>query len=189
MDTKDLNEKRRDFLKGSLAIGATGMLMGLPASFSAFLSQDAEAASSGGATDTVGENDDLVGFVADYVYPSGPAYVISFTKDKCDFSSPWPGEKRKQPPPSKEPSKEPPKEGTVRPPSAGVDYRARKIKDGLYLVHWIVNWEIHVALLLDFEEKRTICAALMPGKSELWDVAYWKRWIVPPALKKYEMKG
>jgi hypothetical protein len=170
MDNKALDKNRRDFLKGSLAIGASGMLMGILASFATFLSRPAEAASEG-QSDPVGETDDLIGFIVEYSYPSGPHYILSFKSGIVDFRSPWPGEKR-----------EPPKG-----PEGDIYYKARKIKEGIYLVHWIVNWQAHIALLFDFEEKRTICAALM-GKTELWDVGYWDRWIVPPSLKKYEMK-
>ena len=97
-----------------------------------------------------------------------------------------PGEKAIQPAPPL-----PQKEGQpVRPPAGGVDYRARKIREELYLVHWIVDKQIHVTLLFDFVNKKTICAALMPGQTELWDVAYWDRWQLPSlALKKYQGKG
>jgi len=131
---------------------------------------------------------DLDGVLLDYKYPGekGPHYVVAIRPDKLDFMSPWPGEKATQPPPSP-----PQREGQpVRPPSGGVEYRARKIQDGLYLVHWIVNKQVHVALLFDFVNKKTICAALMPGAWELWDVAHWDRWQLPSkALKKYQGAG
>jgi hypothetical protein len=131
---------------------------------------------------------DLDGVLLDYKYPgaAGPHYVVSIRTDKLDFMSPWPGEKATNPPP---PPPQP--DGTtVRPAAGGVDYRARQIQEGLYLVHWIVNKQIHVALLFDFVNKKTVCAALMPGQTELWDVAYWDRWQLPSAsLKKYQGKG
>ncbi len=129
------------------------------------------------------DRDDLVGFVADYVYPNGLHYVLSVERDKLDFFSPWPGEERAGPP------EVPQSPAGVNAPdvTGGVDYRARKIREGLYMVHWIVNWEIHVTLLLDFERNRTICGALMPGKTELWDEASWDRWMIPAALKQYGM--
>ena len=182
MQDKELDGKRRDFLKRSLAVGASGMLMGLPLSFSTFFSRPAEAAETG-QYDEEALKRDLNGVLLDYTYPGGgPHYVVTISLDKVDFRSPWPGEEPEQPPPSEEP----PREGAVTPPSQGVDYRARKIQDGLYLVHWIVNWEIHVALLFDFVNKKTICAALMPGKTELWDVAHWDRWKLPRSLSKYQ---
>lgn len=131
---------------------------------------------------------DLAGVLLDYKYPGekGPHYVVSIKPDKLDFMSPWPGEPPRQPPPS--PQRE---EGQpVRPPRGGVDYRARKIQEGLYLVHWIVNKQIHVTLLLDFVNKKTIGAALMPGGWELWDVANWDRWQLPSeALIQYQGQG
>ena len=53
-----------------------------------------------------------------------------------------------------------------------VPYRARKVRDGLYLVHWVVKAaSIHVALLLDFERGEVHVAALMPGGIEFFDIA------------------
>ncbi len=130
---------------------------------------------------------DLDGVLLDYTYPgeTGPHYVVSIKPDKLDFRSPWPGETHKRPPPA--PVRQPGEPPRVTPPSGGVDYRARKIQEGLYFVHWIVNKQIHVALLFDFVNKQTIAAALMPGAWELWDVAHWDRWILPSeALKKYQ---
>ena len=131
---------------------------------------------------------DLDGVLLDYKYPGekGPHYVVSIRPDKLDFFSPWPGEKA-APLPTPPPQQEGP---PVQPPAGGVEYRARRIQEGLYLVHWIVAKQVHVALLFDFVNKKTICAALMPGKTELWDVAHWDRWQLPSAaLKKYQGKG
>lgn len=132
---------------------------------------------------------ELDGVLLDYKYPGekGPHYVVSIHVDKLDFMSPWPGEKAVQPPP-------PPPVQTgsepVRPPVGGVEYRARKIQEGLYFVHWIVNKQIHVALLFDFVNKKTIAGALMPGGWELWDIAEWDRWQLPSeALRKYQGSG
>jgi hypothetical protein len=136
---------------------------------------------------------DLTGALLDYKYPGekGPHYVVSIKPDKVNFMSPWPGEEHKIPPPPPPSSSSPqPQRTFVRPPEGGPEYRARKIQDGLYLIHWIVNKQIHVALLLDFVNKKTICAALMPGQTELFDVAYWDRWMLPSeALKKYQGEG
>ena len=120
---------------------------------------------------------DLDGMLLDYQYPgeTGPHYVVSVQGDKLDFASPWP-------------------DGPVAArrayaPLAGegdrrVDYRARKMQEGLYLVHWIVKGEIHVALLFDFVKHKTTCAALMPGRTELWDEADWDRWYLPSEARK-----
>ena len=188
MITKGVDKRRRNFLKGSLTIGASGAAIGLAAPLAALLSRPAEGAQA--LEDENAVKNELNGVLAEYTYPGkegtkGPHYVISIHVDKFDFSSPWPGEKRAELPQTKEA----PKEGVTTPPTGGVDYRARKIQEGLYLVHWIVNWQVHVALLLDFVNHRTICAALMPGKTELFDVALWDRWKLPPALEKYQGSG
>jgi hypothetical protein len=132
----------------------------------------------------VGENEakEVIGFVAEYTYPSYRSYVLQIHSDVVDFNSPWPGEKNKE-----MPVETPPKNAGQA--MKGMPYKARKIKEGYYLFHWQANYQIHVGLVLDFEEKRCIAAGLAPNKSELWDVAYWDRGIVPPGLKKYEMKG
>lgn len=124
---------------------------------------------------------DLDGILLDYKYgEAGPHYVVAVRGDVLDFAHPWPGETFSHP---------------LEYPAAvleggGVKYRARKIQDGLYLVHWIVQGEIHVSLLFDFVNKKSICAALMPGKTELWDEAYWDRWVLPSeALKMYQGDG
>jgi hypothetical protein len=128
---------------------------------------------------------DLEGVLLDYQYPgeTGPHYVVAVHGDTIDFASPWPGETLVKP-------AGPVDHPAVSLPGGGVFYRGRKIQDGLYLVHWIVNGEIHVSLLFDFVNKKTICAALMPGKTELWDEAHWDRWVLPSeALKIYQGNG
>lgn len=128
---------------------------------------------------------DLDGILLDYKYPGhvGPHYVVAVHGDRLDFASPWPGETLETP------------AGPIDYPvtkleGGGVLYRARKIQEGMYLVHWIVLGEIHVALIFDFVNKKSICAALMPGKNELWEEAYWDRWSLPSeALKKYQGEG
>lgn len=131
---------------------------------------------------------DLEGLLLDYVYPSGLHYTVHIKPDKLDFTSPWPGEQRRMPPPPK-PGMER-KGPMVIPPAGGVDYRARKLREGLYEVHWIVESKIHVALIFDFENKRTMAAALMPGQTEQFEEADWERWVLPSEnLKKYQGKG
>ncbi len=129
---------------------------------------------------------DLEGVLLDYVYPSERHYVVTIKPDKLDFTSPWPGEQRRMPPPQAMRQGPPP----VIPPKGGVDYRARKIQEGLYLVHWIVENKVHVALIFDFVNKRTIAAALLPGQIEQFEMGYWDRWVLPSeALKKYQGQG
>jgi len=134
---------------------------------------------------------DLDGVLLDYTYagpiPSGiPGghFVISLTLDRLDFSKPWPTEEATAaflPVPQQQDV--PPR------PVGGIDYRARKIQDGLYLIHWIHNDENHVALLLDFVNKRTCCAALL-FQCEMWEEASWDRWRLPSsALMIYQGRG
>lgn len=121
---------------------------------------------------------ELDGVLIEYRYGAQPhRHVVSLGPDRLDFASPWPGEKPAGPPPP------------FPPPVGGVEYRARKIQEGLYLVQWIVPNTSHVVLLLDFGNKKTIGAGLMPGQTELWDVAHWERWRLPSVLEKYQGKG
>jgi hypothetical protein len=122
---------------------------------------------------------ELDGVLIDYEYSSGQGrhHVVSLGPERLDFASPWPGEKAMGPPPP------------FRPPEGGVEYRARKIQDGLYLIQWIVPNTSHIVLLFDFRNKKTVGAGLMPGQTELWDVGNWSRWQLPPALKQYQGKG
>ena len=130
---------------------------------------------------------DLDGVLLDYTYPSGRHYSPSIKIDKFDFTSPWPGEQRKAPPPRSQSAGQ---GSIVIPPSGGVDYHARKIQEGMYLVHWIVNKQIHVALILDFVNKRVFAAGLLPGQIEQWETTEWDRWVLPSeALKKYQGTG
>lgn len=51
-------------------------------------------------------------------------------------------------------------------------YRARKIRENLYMVHWIVKENhIHVTLLIDLERNQIHVSALMPGGIEFFDIA------------------
>ena len=138
-----------------------------------------------GNLDEAAVKKDLEGLLLDYVYPSGLHYVVHIKPDKLDFTSPWPGETRQPPPPGQER-----KGPIIMPPKGGVDYRARKIQEGLYEVHWIVENKVHVALIFDFVNKRTLAASLMPGEKEQFEEADWERWVLPSEnLKKYQGEG
>lgn len=118
---------------------------------------------------------DLNGVILEYTYPSqrviGIHHVTSITQNKLDFKSPWPENGIK-------------KEENF----SGIEYKARKIQDGLYLVHWIDGFN-HTVLLMDFVNKRTTCAAYLHGETEIWDVADWDRWKLPSTeLKRYQGK-
>ena len=68
-------------------------------------------------------------------------------------------------------------EGTVapdpgRPPPALLPYRARQLRDGQYLVHWLVPGRVgHVSLVIDLVKKSIDVSALMPGQMEFFDAA------------------
>lgn len=173
MNMSRSKKNRRDFLKESLVMAASGTAIGLAPSFA--VSQEVKPTGTM-PTDPTGETKELAGTRLEYTYPSGLHYLLEIGRDTLTFTGG--GGAAKAPP-----KPEPQTEGKVQPPSSGVPYRARKVREDLYLVHWIVQGQIHVALLLDFKEHRTICAALMPGKTELWDVAHWEKWEIPPSLK------
>ena len=57
------------------------------------------------------------------------------------------------------------------PPAPVLDYRARELRPGLVLVHWIVKpAAIHVTLAVDLTEGTVYAAAMMPpNRWEFWD--------------------
>jgi MoaF N-terminal domain len=93
---------------------------------------------------------ELAGTKLLYQYSTGRKYQLNFDPDQVTFIFV--------------------KDPEARPMS--LPYRARKIRENLYLVHWI-NREghIHVALLLDFERRQVHVSALMPGGIEFFDIA------------------
>ena len=52
-------------------------------------------------------------------------------------------------------------------------YRARELRPGQYLVHWLVKqFSIHVSLVIDLENSTICVAAVMPpGQWEFFDIA------------------
>ena len=51
-------------------------------------------------------------------------------------------------------------------------YRARKIRENLYMVHWInLPINTHVTLIVDFETRELHVSAMMPGAIEFFDIA------------------
>lgn len=56
-------------------------------------------------------------------------------------------------------------------------YRARELRSHLYLAHWLTpGRQGHVSLIFDLDAKHVDCSALMPGKFELWDRAFYKKY-------------
>jgi MoaF N-terminal domain len=93
---------------------------------------------------------ELAGTKLLYEYSTGRKYQLSFDPDNVTFLF------------VKDPAAKP----------VSLPYRARKIRENLFLVHWL-NREghIHVALLLDLERRQVHVSALMPGGIEFFDIA------------------
>ncbi len=93
---------------------------------------------------------ELAGTTLLYQYTTGRKYQLEFTPDEVSFvlATDSTGQKHYLP------------------------YRARKIRENLYMVHWIVKQNhIHVTLLLDLEQDQVHVSALMPGGTEFFDIA------------------
>lgn len=102
---------------------------------------------------------EMAGLTIRYKYSVGRDYQLSFDADTVTFL-PFviPGD--------------PP--GTKYQPGT-LHYRARLVRPGLYLVHWLVRppdgGNIHVAMLVDLKERHVHVSALMPGGMEFFDRA------------------
>lgn len=102
---------------------------------------------------------EMAGLSIFYKYTTGREYRLTFNADTVTFL------------PYKDPTAVP---GTKFEPGT-VQYRARRIRPELYLVHWLVRsptmGNIHVALLVDLQEKHVHVSALMPKGIEFFDIA------------------
>ena len=93
---------------------------------------------------------ELAGTVMEYRYSAGRHYRMEFTADTLTFHQ------------LSEPGVH-----TVGP----LSYRARKLREGLFLVCWILKPGIHVALVVDFTERRIHVTAMMPPNQwEFFDI-------------------
>lgn len=93
---------------------------------------------------------ELAGTALLYQYTTGRKFQLEFTPDEVAFVL----------------ASDPKKEKHYLP------YRARKIREDLYMVHWIIKANhIHVTLLLDFEQDHVHVSGLMPDGSEFFDIA------------------
>ena len=105
------------------------------------------------------DSDIMHGLVLDYTYSAGRHYRLSFDHDHhVTFTMP------DVPRPAGLPA-------DAKPPL--LKYRARELKPGLVLVHWIVKQAaIHVALTIDLDENKLHAAAMMPpNRWEFFDTA------------------
>jgi hypothetical protein len=110
---------------------------------------------------------DLAGVFLDYTYEGesmGHNVVLALGIDRVEFDKPWPGDEEITPPED-------------RPAGMSMENRARRIQQGLYLIHWLNRKGNHVALVLDFVDKKTFGAALLFGE-ELWAEGSWSRWML-----------
>jgi len=103
---------------------------------------------------------EMKGLVLHYQYSTGREYQLSFDSETVAFVQFAETGGRK----------------LDKPSEPGVmHYRARKVRDNLYLVHWInrspTMGNIHVALVVDLRGHVMHCSALMPGGIELFDEA------------------
>lgn len=99
---------------------------------------------------------DLAGRTFEYQYSSGIGYRLSFDEENVYFI----------------PSDPPEAFRRAGKRYLSLPYRARSIRDGLYLVHWLIAGRSgHVTLIIDLERQEVHSAALMPGKFELFDIA------------------
>jgi len=100
----------------------------------------------GGPTTTALDGRTLV-----YRYSTGRRYRLRFTAETVTFDQP-----------------DDPAE-----PARTVPYRARELRDGLVMVHWIVKpIPAHVTLIVDLERRQLHASALMPpNRFELFDIA------------------
>lgn len=95
----------------------------------------------------------LAGLSLTYRYTDGGDYFITYGEDTVTFRLPLPN-------------------GEHTPPIT-VPYVARKLRGGLYMIHW-VNPErtVHVTQVLDLAKREVNVAALMPEQWQLFDVGH-----------------
>lgn len=108
---------------------------------------------------------ELAGSQFEYQYSTGNHYRITFVEAGVRFEM-LEGANGEAPPPPIDPH------GNPVDVLAPLPYRARKLRDDLFLVHWILRPGIHVSLVLDLGQQRVHVAAMMPPNQwEFFDVA------------------
>jgi hypothetical protein len=142
-------------------LALAGLLFGLsalPLTSAPVLADEVPPAEIGGPS-----TQEMKGLTLHYQYSTGREYQLAFDSETVTFVQ------------FAETGGKP----LAKPSEPGVmHYRARKIRDQLYLVHWInrspTMGNIHVALVVDLREHVMHCSALMPGGVELFDEAHMK---------------
>ncbi len=127
----------------------------------------------GGPTTT-----ELKGLHLHYVYETGREYDLNFDSETVTFIQ----------------YKETGGVALPKPSEPGVmHYKARKIRDQLYLVHWINRspemGNIHVALVIDLREHLIHASALMPRGLEMLNIAHIKEITWPGHGPAWRAKG
>jgi hypothetical protein len=101
------------------------------------------------------DNSIMHGKTLEYRYTSGREYRLTFTSEQVTFEM------------LDSPAYKPEYATPVSLP-----YFARPLRENQVLVHWMVPGRVgHVALVIDFAERKIYASALMPFKMEMFDVA------------------
>lgn len=104
-------------------------------------------------TDLVGgpATTELAGAYFVYHYSTGRRYRLEFTNKTVTFQLQLDPE--------------------TAPPARTLPYRARKLREDLYLVHWMApDRTSHVALVIDLAQHKIHVSGVLPGRVEFFDV-------------------
>jgi hypothetical protein len=109
----------------------------------------------GGPTTT-----ELAGARLVYRYSSGRRYRVEFKKQTVTFQLQMDPE--------------------TAPPAGTLPYRARKLREDLYLAHWISSdRSVHTALVIDVAQRKVHVSGVLPGRLEFFDVGEIEELILP----------
>lgn len=93
---------------------------------------------------------ELAGTVVEYRYSTGNHYRMEFDAESLSFDHLVP----------------------AGPTIGPLPYRARRLRDDLFLVCWIIKPGVHVALIMDFASRQIHVTAMMPPNQwEFFDIA------------------
>lgn len=156
---------------GLAACLAAAALVGLPTT-AARAADAIPEPEFGGPTTT-----ELKGLHVHYLYETGREYDLDFDTETVTFTQ------------YKETGGIP----LAKPAGGVMHYKARRIRDQLYLVHWINRsaemGNIHVALIIDLREHLLHASALMPRGLEMLNMAHIKEISWPGHGPAWRAKG
>ena len=93
---------------------------------------------------------ELAGTVLEYRYSTGNHYRMEFAEEGLGFQM---------------------LNDPAGVPIGPLAYRARRLRAGLFLVCWIIKPAVHVALVIDFAQRRVHVTAMMPPNQwEFFDI-------------------